>query len=1339
MGLSLLESLRKLIRQDTVKVGGAVGNMHGAVQTNLGEGDAATQSWLVLTIPGKNIPTLAQFFDAFSENPSAMRLEFAEGGVVVVNSRPSTVSLLRTVLTVERALSFNMDVVVASTGSVAAVYVDGTLVRTVKGQSAVPIALSAGRHTLYVLVSAPTVMVTVPKRLSLIGETDVPRAPQWVSVTTGYLDALSGTAANVLRWLSDSEVGNYRVLRREPVMIGDLEVEGDGEVLEVTQMGANETFDIALRGDHFGILELNAVLLVGGDAVGVVASAVVVPGEDDAPATTVITCRLPFGVDGPPTSVVGHILSFGTFTEVARVTRVANTSVIEYKDAAVTTGNAYEYALQATGLVDDSILSPLSEVRYVVTGDIYPPGPITFLDGYPKVSRRTVTAKFLTPPELDYAGVNVYYRKRVVNPLPVGEEPYHLVSVVGAVVTADNNEFPTDPEDNLTDFLFEFIVPEYEQYTFRIVSNTASTITLNDAVPAELLAVLAAQLTPVGLSIYKETEVKTDYGRANRLDELSFDADNYGMFVFATFDRSGNEQGFNDAVKWTYTAVDDTFFAGQPVLAFRQLLGTEQEQFLLPIDYTDTRKYAIIEVWAFDPSLPPANQFDGVTIFYQRVGLDVDPVVLTPIPDPTIPFPYLVTDPAQAVLDDPEGTRSRFVLIDREYEQVRMWAENAQGFTTDITTFFVDLDDTPEVTVEVYYNYLNNTVSFVVVADDDTRGFTWKVDQGPESIVDARTIKRFDDRTMGTIPLNLGEKKTLTVTPYGKYLPGPPPAVEGIGEQVVKELVRTPRSYVTFDSKDANGARSATFVTASFAQVPAPVRVFPALGVNRTGSVSLGGAGFVFTDGGAGWTTNQYQASSTSYAYLVLRPTSNQLRKPVIRRIASNTETTLSIPNPLGDYVGIGEIPYEIVDGAVMLRKVLGGSQEGLFLPTVGKEVYERTGEFELEFFATKNNSYPESIRRVFVDDDALPRLIDFRYVLVEENDDTFLDVGFGAVDDDATTWEAYEKKNAWPTMDGQVPSSTSPTQQANLDRAYLRFSGTVDQTFYRRNASGMSDGDIWYAVGVPKNSFGQPGIASTATHVVGGAAGNALTSLTLTPNIGQTTVSVGYIANAGTPPSTNVSFLSTRADNPNTAVTATRQVSQSPYPLSVGETIVSAGGVARTWTVSASLVGGNTLTRSVSFLVGEPSGAGVTISANATIADPGSCDPEGCVSGATRPHTRQVSWSVFVSGVPVTDPGAPYLVDLYVTRSATISGSSYWEPLVFNMHATDFNYMDETLCQYSDPEVAGSLAHWHYKLVVKTSEGTPLGVETICTRVDDTLTTCAVAGGDPGDPLFPL
>jgi hypothetical protein len=1308
MALSILESIRKLIRQGTVTVGEPVGNLHGAAPaTSVDSEETGTQTWLVMTAPGSTLPDLRTMLDAAAEAEGRMRLEVAEAGQVVVSLRPGTVGLMRTVITVDRNLSFNVDVRTPA-GSAAAVYSNGVLLRTVRGSGLVPVSFAAGQYVLYVLVQGQGVTIGIPRRLTLVGETDIPKTPQWISLQTGYLDEQNGTVANRLRWAADPEAGHYRVLRRQPVLLGDLD--GNGVVVEVGSVRDNAAFMVVLQGLHD--LDPGVSLLHGGRTVGVVIRSEL----SEADETTAVLCRLPMSPESWQIPV-GAQLYVGTFVEVGRVARGTSAAVVEYLDTSVTAGVAYEYALRSAGLIDETLLSPLSVVQYIVAGDVTPPESIELVDGYPQVLNRVVSARYYTPSDADFAGVHVYFRESVVDSEGELFQVSTLVADLVTVVLPEDNELP-----DLTDCYVRFLLSGFDEYVFDVASNTNDSITL-DVVPPEDMAAAVTAAGNVEIEILRNVQVKTHLGTPSRVDELSFVAKTHGQYFFCTFDRGGNEQALSAGVMWEYTK-DDDVFTGPPVLALRQLLPEEQAYFVVEdeYDYSDAVRYAVIEVWAYDPQQRKSQRFEGIKIFYQRSGIDNEPVALTPVPAQDLDFPAIVGSEEEAILDDPDGVRSRYILIDRVRPVIRIWAVNAADQSSDILTYVADIDETPEVQVITAINPLDNTVKITVIADDDTRGITWRIDDSPWTTEDTRSTKKIVIHE----PLPLGVQRLFRVIPYRVFFP----QLAEPGEEVVVELVRTPRSSIAFENKDENGDRSAFHTTVLYSMVPAPV-------VLHTGVCTVGAGGVSLTDlGSPGWQAGRFNSSSTSYYYARLRPTAAQGRPVVLRRITGNTPNLLTTASFGTDYVGIGSIPYDIVDGAVLARKVIDGVPQGAFTPKPRREVFARVDGFEIEFYATKNGSYPEDVRRVVVDSDRLPRLFGFSYREAKIGDLDVLDVGFDHADDDATTWVCYERKGAWPTITGTAPITTVPAELDDMDPLYLRFGGSIDQRSYRRTRPGMAAGDVWYAVAIPKNTFGETGPPYTATYSVPDVddppitPAPALTGLTLTPQVGSSIVDVTWQRNSGVPDSAVINIAASRSVSPGILVNAARTANQS-YAYNVGEIITtSPSGTLRSASVTATLQGGNSITRQVSYRVEQATGGGVALTNVTTqVISQGVCHNGQCGSAQSQPHVRRINWTLAENGQPVGS-GSPYRLNILVSHDLI---PNQWWPLVFSVDPADSSYLDTTYCQFHDTTwfQSGDETYWTYRVVVVNLEGIPVGISQDTNQVWAKLIRCSGANDD--------
>ena len=772
MAMSLLESIRKLIRQNTNLVGGPVGNLHGAVTSNLGELTLAeVQTWLSLDIPGSQLPDIAQFYQNYSVVGGKMVLLVAADGTVFSESAPGNIQLIRTTATIRQRTNFGLRVQVASPGGTCAVYVNGTLARRGSGTTTIPITLEAGVHEIAVLAVSTATTITAPGFLELDGEMDIPAKPTWVGVTTQYLDPTIGTTQNNLTWLSDPKVGGYYVLRRQRTVIQDQSEEAsptDATILGIGEIGADGAYAITLEGLHDSKLGPGTEVLADFDSLGVVVQV----GSDNNGNTSVRLRTLP-GTVLPSQDWVGRVVYVGNFTPITQIPRTTSAPTITYADSTVKFGEAYEYCLVAYGLLNPAVRSIRSDVQFVIAGDVQPPGPIVFDEGYPMADTGFVTARFTTPVDLDYAGVNVYWVEQVLN--EAAEDvfvPYEVVEVAGRVITIDDPELPPG---GLVGYKLNF----GGGIVYTIEDNTAGTITVVEELLPE---------PEVGeeLNIFRRVKVKTDYGLPNSKDELSFTATDIGLYTFCTFDRAGNEQSDSEAAQYTLTSLTGSG-QGQPIVAFRQLLPSEQSYFAEP--YNDSSSYALVELWAANTGVPISQKFAGVELFYRRRS-DVSDRMIVPIPFSGEAFPWIVSGSGMAVLDAPDwvvidpppivsgGTKSRFVSLERTLADnwVRVWAENAAGMSSDILTFVVDYDNTPEITsLETFIDNENNTASFQAVIDDDTQALTWFITEPDENEpseeepahLGSTSVKTFNSGPLISLPL--GKTKLLVVKPWGTW------------------------------------------------------------------------------------------------------------------------------------------------------------------------------------------------------------------------------------------------------------------------------------------------------------------------------------------------------------------------------------------------------------------------------------------------------------------------------------------------------------------------------------------------------------------------------------------
>lgn len=1324
MALNILESIRRLIRQDTGRVGGPVGNMYGTVTTQLEglAGSAALQSWLVFGLPSGELYDIDTFYNTFGIFGGSPVEQVAINGTVVVSAGTGQCELIRTTATIRQRSNITLTVELAGASASCAVYVNGTLLRRGYGTTVFPITLEPGSHELTVISTATRTTITVPDSLELSGALELPSRPTWRALTTDYMDPALGTAQNTLEWLSDPKVGGYYVLRRQRAALQDTSEEAsptDATVLSVGAIASDGTYAVAIEGDHTGQVVRGDELMAEFDSLGIVVQVM----ASEATLTT-FRCRAVPGVGMPPSSVVGQFTYRGSFSPITQITQSANSPTLRYVDTAVTFGEAYEYALVSYGMVNTSLRSVRSEVKYVVAGDVEPPSSITFDEDYPVVENGVVTARFTTPPERDYQGVNVYFHPMILNEAAVDTfVPYKVAGVSGRVITINDPELPVNA-------LSTYQIRWSGSSAYNIVSNTAGTITVDrDLTPAP------ANLTD--LEIYRNIKIKTDFGTPNTKDELSFTVTDLGRYVFCAFDRGGNEQNDYEAAYYDVTTLGGGQSA-EPIVAFRQLVSGEQSFF--PDPFNNTANYAIVELWAANSGLPNNTKFNGVELWYRRRG-DLSDRLLFPVPSQQRNFPWIVSGSAQAILDQPDfaavapypvavsgGVLSRYISLARSQADnwIRVWAENADGLSSDILTFVVDYDNTPEVTsLETSIDNDDDTASFVAIIDDDTQGVRWYVDPAAPGEPTEASPDHLGSTTLKTlrppqqVSLPLGTSKKLYVTPYATWntitatvtgvsgrtltcsgasfptaAPGmvryrltyaalealdrapyvvqsntattvtvtsdfvsPLPTVGTVlriryaaapaGEQIVRDLVRTPRSFVSFENKNEKGERDVNSVTAVFTQTPAPAiydgQTFsaapgPTPPVTLTDVPSLR-----LTDTRRAWSTNPPQfssAGSTQWQYLRITGTSGIT---MVRRIISNNATQLLLEGRLPDGATLAEFAgqaYQIIDGAVWVRKrnsEEGSADSNNFVPTAGRETSRRSATFYLDYYATKNGCLRENIRSIRVDPDTDASFGNF--TLTYDTNTRRLTARAETPDDDAKYWELYLRRGSWPT------AVEPPTADAALDAKYLRYESSSVNSEALVYTQTVEPGNTWYAIALPYNSFNQPGIRRTASLLTNGSGGtpSALLTLDFRPQANTNTAIVDVTGQSG---AQNAVCTVTATDIADPQATVQQTVTLS--------TLNSAGNYAgsatltglpftvsavpttnlRTWTITVTSPprAPITIQRQFHAVVGAPPPGGnptVSVPAQAiSTYQEGFCPNEGCRDSSYRPLILQVEWT---------------------------------------------------------------------------------------------------------------
>lgn len=536
MARSMLEDLRRLILEQSVKLDTPVANLHGAAQPVARAAvQGATASWLALQVKG-TYTLLDEFYTALTHvrDPGRVVLTSTTGAVVLgAPNAVLTTYLLKGAVTLEQPRNVPLVVDVGSPQGTFLVEVDGRTVKQGTNSAELYVQLDRGTHVIEVLATSHVLGVSVPKDLPVTLEADKLAAPQWQAVTTGYLDTAAGTTVVSLSWYVDPRVGGWHVLRQQRTDVG--------QILAVGSLDVLGDFTVTLQGQQDTAVTRGGNFYAGTALIGTVVRTL----YDAANAVTYVTVRLAPDRHQVSSEWVNRMASSGAFTEVKRLARTTSGGVATWDDSGVTAGTEYEYVLQAYGAFDPSTLSPRSDSRLIQAGDDTAPASITFSRGVPVVIGGLARVQFTTPSDADYAGVRVYWRQQVTG-----------TATSATSTTLSDSSAP-----------FNAVAAGW---TVRITGGTGQgqERTVESRTTSQLTVDSAWLTVPDATSIYvvyNDTVVCTDYGLPGAQDQFTFaphDTSASGptqLYHFRTFDKVGHEQSDATCATWTYTptASDD--------------------------------------------------------------------------------------------------------------------------------------------------------------------------------------------------------------------------------------------------------------------------------------------------------------------------------------------------------------------------------------------------------------------------------------------------------------------------------------------------------------------------------------------------------------------------------------------------------------------------------------------------------------------------------------------------------------------------------------------------------------------------------------------------------------
>lgn len=1294
--MELLELIQRVITSRTNRLTGVVTNLHGAAP-GLVEGldQFQVSTWTYTELPERPNLSLDEFLSVLvaTRSRASRTVETVDGEVNIPAGVKRTI-LLRTTADIATPNSIPLTVKRGEDRDGRyGIYLDGRLLQETGSDTEVMLTLETGAHTIEVLYTGrggTGASVALPKTVRVMAREQAPPPPVWESIRSEYLDANTGQGAIRLSWYVDPRSGGYRVLRRahEPL----------NTILDIAEPRGSGVFALIIGGDWTRQATAGMHAYAGLDLVGLITNVAY-----DAPLNrTYLTVQdvvdgsgTPQTLHLDPTRYIGRHASVGAFVEMARVARTFSKGVIVWRDVRVTRGTLYDYVLQAYGLFDPAVVGDFSEVRTTVAGDTTPPGPISLIQAL--VSSKVANIRYQTPPDEDYLATRVYYRERFV----------------GTCTAATQNS----------------IIDSTQSFDPDLVNGWRVRITSGPGQDEEhaIIAAGATQLTvdadwlvqPTDTSnyeVFRDTLLLTDYGLPDADDSLSFRTIDYGEYSFRTIDISLNEQSHIGALRWEYTPADDGIDGNNtpPVISIRQLGRLEQANFTTVAgntdDYTNPLRYAIVEIGALDNDV--ANGTDFVRLYYQIRDM------------PQAPYMPAATLATQWRVDEPATFRSRFVVLDRSNGDtaITVWAVdgNGVGLTSGKFEYIVDFDNIPEISdlEDPDVDEEQNRALIRGVADDDCMGIKWWIEPDAPPAPTLAAPAHFGPTDTNKVfyfwvSVPDGGKRTLVLEPYDDWdtLLG---QVKGnAGPQIRRDIIRPPRTQVTWQPRDEMGAPSSTRIKLMLKMIPEAKTVV-------TGTLTSVGVNSI-TDTSKSWTPNQYTSSGNKYFFV--RITSGPAAG-YIRKIISQTAPTQALVDGTWPVMPQAGNTYEIRDGASFWR--LDGT--GAFYPAREAEYFNREeGALKgrtVDFYSVLNGCPPERVQRWAIDEDKDAEItIAYQYFpSIQKRVVSVTDF-----DDDCVSWRLYERKGGWPTMTGG--------QADALDDRYKKWDGTLDT----RDVDNYTEtAGTYYAIAVARNGDGVDGPRAFATLNTGGVVtdpgqlsgfgfavtGGTGTAISWTHNdavdTGNMLVRVyGYRVDrgAGTEVEITSGLRSAELDESGSDTTPLRGA-----VVHTGVGARSGSGIEYTWRYRVLLyTSGGALVGTYANLDYTDTYAGSATSltgAAATISSPGSCDL--LTFNCTTAHVRQITWTTTATDDAVYS----------ITINVALDGGPYI-PLATNLLPSSGMYHDLSNCYYA--KAGAPTRSWQYQVqLITRSSGAVAGTQTTA-LVSGEFGACAPpnTGGD--------
>jgi hypothetical protein len=720
--------------------------------------------------------------------------------------------------------------------------------------------------------------------------------------------------------------------------------------------------------------------------------------------------------------------------------------------------------------------------------------------------------------------------------------------------------------------------PSLRSEKSRVETVTAGDVTPPDAITVNETTVVAGQLyvsyvTPTdtdyaGCHVYYDNvssgtldSLLVDYGNPDTVDSLNFPLIYSGTYYFLSFDKVGNEQITASGESYLWDGVGGSVTPQPPVVQIRQLTSSET--------VTDGYSPSIVARFELD-AYDPDTAHDSLEVHYRRAE-DGDWVVVVGISLPTR------------------------VNVNRENKDNWLRTRAYDGaLYSDELTFVVDYDTAPEIS-SVYGRFLLDSGSVFVTGavDDDAQSIKWfitgdytgPIGSDPTEVAPATINNLILGKTFSfSFVLSDGQKKLVHMVPYsldsgtGDY-----------GPAVTREFVRPPRTLVFFAERSPLGGVRRTDSLVTLIPVPSTARVFKKIDPISYGTITSVTA-TTLTDTIKNWTVDGY---NTYYEVsIVSGPDEGD-----VQTITDTTSDTVTVagwatatPN-VGDKYHIRERFREYADNGTVTasgnttltdssktwipnafknkivecitganageqRTVLSNTLTQLTISEAWTVNPSADDKYKIEgamtivksadkdkvvsFYADVPGIATEETRSIVIDSDSIPEI---GAMTLSEPNAGQLTISLTTPDDDVKTWQAFARKDDWPTID--------LTEDGTTDTEFLRFSETyMTQTV----STHVSSGD-WYIIVTPFDSFNNsgPSLSDSITILDAASDDPALTKLGASVDDSLTN-RIWYehnaIAETGSGTTCYVTITALRSD----------------YPPEAEETVVSVGDAQEIW-----------------------------------------------------------------------------------------------------------------------------------------------------------------------------